>query len=971
MNGVKSIEDMASDFITGTCQLIPKSFAPSSDHMHDLGTSQDPLKSLYGIVCGSQAEFYIRPLNTCISDLDQLLCKTDELAFSDDYPTLPSDISGLDDTITCYEIESYPGILGFVRLRVLGEMNYNWKHKEYIFNRNIEPDIYTRTCSSKALNFYVDKLYRLLGKHNFPVVICGPAIKYVTKGSYSGGDIGLDQVFCVFCPQWPRDAKNWPLRPRNNGWPTSDTISEVVRNGCHVVYAQHRACRDDELQWRLSFSVAEVILLHSWTKTQQIVYHLLRFFAKRELIKDDCPKEDEVLCTYHLKTLMLWTCEKMPPEWWDSSPVIAICCELLNILSEWLKRRHFPNYFIPEANLFHHPSIFTMIHQTERRVNDFRNYGILCRWFVENYILPITRTELQFLSTRIVTSGVSPDFMDYMLPLLEHRKWSIPISVEIMIVLKFKSSSKFYHPAIKTKISSVRLLLKMQQIELNFPFLPQKQTICLATTQTVSCFKYYDLLLHNLQLADYLSSGEISCNCSLFVEFVNAMSLKPKIIRSQYHNFPKTYRTESSRYQFMRAQGLMENLTGLGSRSEFQLVYLMSKELLRRTLEADCSESNGITRAALVYLAALHVASSEYEESIRLCSAVLVEQTPREEKETLNAGCLLFIDDVARIVGLCVLHKKITDINLHYIGRCLYLDLRLSPEVFAHHLTVLSSERRSTHLDLGRDLNDSSFSIDNNILALLTPKITAKLKLGTLLIDPRQIVYRRIDILTETEVTATNPSIVKETVIDLLIEIALENMISFYSVILKDFGIQCNTVDCYRALYLYKRLQYDEVLYLCDIIVNEPDLHCRWKELSLANVLVIPPSHNFFAGDVQSLLGFHTLVYYLSPFIDDLHKSNTTNQSTFENWFVNDVKFEKKTLDCCLQQSYSVRDHYLLGRHFLARYLKVRCCIDLSLPYEKAMTELSAHKANLPFELIIGRSLLRRIIIKNLRVTKE
>src|SRR6218665_3510968 len=598
MNGVKSIEDMASDFITGTCQLIPKSFAPSSDHMHDLGTSQDPLKSLYGIVCGSQAEFYIRPLNTCISDLDQLLCKTDELAFSDDYPTLPSDISGLDDTITCYEIESYPGILGFVRLRVLGEMNYNWKHKEYIFNRNIEPDIYTRTCSSKALNFYVDKLYRLLGKHNFPVVICGPAIKYVTKGSYSGGDIGLDQVFCVFCPQWPRDAKNWPLRPRNNGWPTSETISEVVRNGCHVVYSQHRCFRDDTYQWRLSFSIAEVILLHSWTKTQQIVYHLLRFFAKRELIKKDFPKEDEVLCTYHLKTLMLWTCEEKPPEWWDSSSVIARCCELLNILSDWLNQRHYPNYFIPEANLLHPPSKFNLLHWTEKRLKNFKNYGILCRWFVENYILPITGTQFQSLSSR----RVIPDFINnYMLPLLEHRKMAMPLAVQHVVFQRLYKSTTNFRREIKTLSLGIRLKLKVGHAETNFDMNMYKAMACLPTIEKISCFKHYDFLLHSLNFAYYLSNREISWDCSLLVEFSNVILLQPKIIRSQYHNCPKPNIAQSSRYQFMRALGLMENLTGVNNHPDFQLASLMSKEFLIRTLEADDTVSNGVTTAALAY----------------------------------------------------------------------------------------------------------------------------------------------------------------------------------------------------------------------------------------------------------------------------------------------------------------------------------------------------------------------------------
>src|SRR6218665_674197 len=769
---VKSNEEMASDFITGTCDVIPKSYSPSSDHMHDLVISDDELPKEYTIVCGSRAEFYIRPLNTCIEDIDALLCRADQLAFDGDFPVLPTDISGLADTIHCFEIKSCRGIPGFVRLRVLGEMKYNWKHKEYKLNRNINPNIYAKMDRTQEISTRVDRWYGILKKRTLPMVFSGPAIKSPAEVSATGADA----VHCLFCPQWPRDAQSWPLRPRNNGWPTSETISEVVRNGCHVVYSQHRACRDDERQWRLSFSVAEVILLQNWTKTQQIAYHLLRFFAKRELIRKDCPKEDEVLCTYHLKTLMLWTCENMSPEWWDSSPVIAICCELLNILSDWLKRRLFPNYFIPEANLFHRPSTSTLLHQTERRVNVFRNYGILCHWFVENYILPITQTEFHILNT----GKVRPDFMDYMLPLLDYRKAAMPIFAELAIASKFYKCNAFYHIAIKTNGLLLRQLLRIQETVGNSHFIMVKAMTCYPPIEKVLRSTYYDFILFSLQFAYYLTDVEISWNCSPIVEFVNSMSLQPKIIRSQYHSFPKTYRAEGSRYQCMRALRLMENLTGLNSRSQFQLMSVISKEFLRRTLEAGGSESNGVTRAALVYLAALNFASSEYQEAIRLCSAVLVDRTPQEEKETLNAGGLLFIDDVARIVGFCILHKKITEVNLNYIGRRLYLDLRLSPEVFAHYLTVSSSEKGSTHLNFGRNLTDQSFSVDNNVRALIKPKFIAKMKLGSQRNDASQIVYRRIASLAEAETTATNPSIVKKKIIDLLMEIALENMTSFY-----------------------------------------------------------------------------------------------------------------------------------------------------------------------------------------------
>src|SRR6218665_1769792 len=334
----KSNEDTASWFITRTCQLLPKTDIVY-DRMHRMFMSSKTVPTVYAIPCGSMAEFYIRPLNSCVGDVDQLTCMANELIVGDGVPVLPTELSGLIDKIECYQIESYQGYPGFVRLRILGELNYDWKNKQY--------ESTCRPTADTGIYIFLD----LASQCRPGFVVCGPA----SKSQFLDPNFRLerDTVTSYFYPQWPREARNWPNRPRNHGWPTFELISEVVQNGCHVVSAQHRSCREDKLQFRLSFSFAEVILLQSWTQTQQIVYHLLRFFAKRELIQKDCPKEDEVLCTYHLKTMMLWVCEDMPSEWWNASSVIAICCELLKKLLEWLKRKCIPNYFISESNLFH------------------------------------------------------------------------------------------------------------------------------------------------------------------------------------------------------------------------------------------------------------------------------------------------------------------------------------------------------------------------------------------------------------------------------------------------------------------------------------------------------------------------------------------------------------------------------------------------------------------------------------------
>src|SRR6218665_3423196 len=111
----KSTEEMASAFIISTCQLIPQSVSIVSDHMHDRKRFSEDVPTSFFILCGSTVEFYIYPLNSCVGDL----------------PVVLTDLSGLFDTIKCYLIESYQRYPGFVRLRFLGELHYDWNYKKF------------------------------------------------------------------------------------------------------------------------------------------------------------------------------------------------------------------------------------------------------------------------------------------------------------------------------------------------------------------------------------------------------------------------------------------------------------------------------------------------------------------------------------------------------------------------------------------------------------------------------------------------------------------------------------------------------------------------------------------------------------------------------------------------------------------------------------------------------------------------
>jgi len=200
----------------------------------------------------------------------------------------------------------------------------------------------------------------------------------------------VDHVYCVRCLLWPPQAADWPTRHRNYEWPDSVTVDRVVSDGCDLVRVAHPKCRQDEwegeMQCRLSFSRAEIVLINSWMPLQQIVYHLLRVFLKTVRLTESADNSGSgTLSNYHIKTLMLWACELKPRSWCtDNFSFTAICADLLNILSEWLNQGYCPHYFITGCNLFDHCDRANQILAAER-LSEI-NKAELIKWFICSYL---------------------------------------------------------------------------------------------------------------------------------------------------------------------------------------------------------------------------------------------------------------------------------------------------------------------------------------------------------------------------------------------------------------------------------------------------------------------------------------------------------------------------------------------------------------------------------------------------------
>ncbi|XP_071144250.1 uncharacterized protein [Mytilus edulis] len=159
----------------------------------------------------------------------------------------------------------------------------------------------------------------------------------------------VDIAFCLRSKYLPYHAMPWKLRYRRQ-WPPNAIIDRIINYGCLLVPIGPRIMENCNLLWRISFSVAEKQLVHSFNFTQVLCYGLLKLTLKRIVNTNDDVKD--LLCSYFLKTALFWVSEEVDIDTFQL-PKLFICFDLcLNKLIAWVNNCYCPNYFIPEHNMF-------------------------------------------------------------------------------------------------------------------------------------------------------------------------------------------------------------------------------------------------------------------------------------------------------------------------------------------------------------------------------------------------------------------------------------------------------------------------------------------------------------------------------------------------------------------------------------------------------------------------------------------
>ncbi|XP_063436221.1 uncharacterized protein LOC134717655 [Mytilus trossulus] len=297
---------------------------------------------------------------------------------------------------------------------------------KFIAKGQTELDSYTST--GKGSYFSINNFFNTLKPKfgDLPLSLHGPCL--------SDPNQNFDLAFCLRSKYLPTNVIPWAVRYRQQ-WPPNPVIDKIKKSGCLLVPIGPKIGSDSNLLWRISFSNAEKLLVHSFNLTQLLCYGLLKVTLKSILNKNEGVKD--LLCSYFLKTALFWVSEEVNLEMFQL-PKLFICFSLcLDKLMLWVNNCYCPNFFIPEHNMF-----LGKIDQSNNKIllsvlESIKNGGI------GGLITDLIAAENGFnrlLRTQDETSFIMVDFLFYRMC----GSYMAPISSRFYEVLSFIETLLMY-----------------------------------------------------------------------------------------------------------------------------------------------------------------------------------------------------------------------------------------------------------------------------------------------------------------------------------------------------------------------------------------------------------------------------------------------------------------------------------------------------------------------------------------------
>lgn len=185
----------------------------------------------------------------------------------------------------------------------------------------------------------------------------------------------LDQAFSIVCQSWPESAMPWFSRKRPYNCYTDQMITRQLERGILLVPVGNKTDSIDVHpdEWRISFTMTEKDLIHSWNHVQMVCYACLKMMLKefiRPILNDD------IMTSYLVKTALLWISEEIDPIVWSPENLYKCFLQCIKRLSYYIKFRFFPNYFIPHCNMIKYTATEQSLTYLSNLLGDISTNGL-------------------------------------------------------------------------------------------------------------------------------------------------------------------------------------------------------------------------------------------------------------------------------------------------------------------------------------------------------------------------------------------------------------------------------------------------------------------------------------------------------------------------------------------------------------------------------------------------------------------
>jgi tetratricopeptide (TPR) repeat protein len=256
------------------------------------------------------------------SDLDVMFVVKDVNVYED------INSARLNSAETCVVMEMEDTKLGFSRLRLIHCNNNSLLEMCKQFGNDLY--LSSQLCTSM-----------LVGKLQGFDVVHGPCVS--DKDGY------VDIAFALHSRQWISIANQWITRS-NSSWPCSDVKSHIIGHGVLFVPIGSKGSKNEHIEWRISFSVGEKILIYSFTQTQLLCYALMKILIKDVVNRDSRCKD--LICSFYIKNIIFWVSEETSLSIWRPENFISCFMSCLRRLIYCLEYGICLHYFIPKINMF-------------------------------------------------------------------------------------------------------------------------------------------------------------------------------------------------------------------------------------------------------------------------------------------------------------------------------------------------------------------------------------------------------------------------------------------------------------------------------------------------------------------------------------------------------------------------------------------------------------------------------------------